>query len=77
MIGDQAASSQCEKLTNLRAGRDNGRVRKTLDALKKGAEGSENLMPFILESVRAYATLGEMCDTLRSVFGEYREPLFD
>ena len=77
VIGDQAASSQCEKLTNLRAGRDNGRVRKTLDALKKGAEGSENLMPFILESVRAYATLGEMCDTLRSVFGEYREPLFD
>ena len=41
--------------------------------MKKGAEGSENLMPLILEAVKAYATLGEVCDVLRDVFGKYQQ----
>ena len=46
---------------------------KTLYDLKQGAEGNDNLMPLILESVRVYATLGEICDVLREVFGEYQQ----
>ena len=71
---DQAAEEhQVKKLAALRARRDNGRVRKTLDALRRAAEGTENTMPFILDAVRAYATLGEICDALREVFGSYQE----
>ena len=54
--------------------RDNKRVAEALAALKKAAGGTDNLMPHILEAVRAYATLQEMVDTLREVFGEYRDP---
>jgi methylmalonyl-CoA mutase N-terminal domain/subunit len=43
--------------------------------MENGArDGKENLMPFIIDAVRAYATLGEMCNLLRGVYGEYREP---
>jgi methylmalonyl-CoA mutase N-terminal domain/subunit len=52
-------------------------VEKHLAELKKAAQGTENLLPHILDCVRSYATLGETCDTLRSVFGEYQEPIFD
>jgi len=48
-------------------------VQRSLDALKRAAEGSENTMPFILDAARAYATLGEICDALRAVFGSYQE----
>jgi methylmalonyl-CoA mutase N-terminal domain/subunit len=57
----------------LRARRDNGNVQKTLDALRRAAEGTENTMPLLLDAVRAYATLGEICDALRGVFGTYQE----
>jgi methylmalonyl-CoA mutase N-terminal domain/subunit len=71
---DQAAEEhQVKKLAALRARRDNGRVGKALDALRRAAEGTENTMPFILDAVRAYATLGEICDALREVFGSYQE----
>jgi methylmalonyl-CoA mutase N-terminal domain/subunit len=71
---DRAAQDhQAKKLASLRATRDNGRVRAALDALKRTAEGTENTMPFILDAVRAYATLGEICDALRGVFGSYQE----
>ena len=62
---------QIQKIIQLKQSRDNSRVLSCLAGLKKAAEGSDNLMPPILEAVRAYATLGEICDTLRSVFGEY------
>ncbi|WP_316838321.1 methylmalonyl-CoA mutase [Pedobacter nutrimenti] len=62
---------QTEKLKKLKQERDNFVVETALNNLKKAAEGSENLMPYILDSVEAYATLGEIADTLRSVFGEY------
>ena len=67
------AQHQVSKLAALRARRDNGRVRKSLDALRRAAEGTENTMPFILDAVRAYATLGEICDALAGVFGTYQE----
>ncbi len=76
-IEDQVSDRQRTKLEKLRSARDNLRVQNGLADLKRAAQGSENLMPSILECVRSYATLGEMCDTLRSIFGEYREPIFD
>jgi methylmalonyl-CoA mutase N-terminal domain/subunit len=72
-IGENSARHQCEKLDRLRARRDQARVTQTLDALKSAAQGSENTMPCILDAVRAYATLGEICDALRAVFGTYQE----
>lgn len=72
-IDESTARHQREKLAALRARRDNGAVAKSLDALRRAAEGSENTMPYILDAVRAYATLGEMCDALRDVFGAYQE----
>ena len=48
-------------------------VRRRLDALKRAAAGADNLMPFLYEAVKAYATLGETTDALRSVFGAYEE----
>jgi len=63
---------QCRKLAQLRAERDNAAVEASLAALEHAASGSDNLMPYILDAVRAYATLGEMCGVLRGVFGEYK-----
>ncbi|MED0677420.1 methylmalonyl-CoA mutase family protein [Aneurinibacillus thermoaerophilus] len=63
---------QREKLEKLRMRRDNDRVKQTLEALRKGAQGTDNLMPLILDAVRAYATIGEICGVLREEFGEYR-----
>jgi len=64
--------SQVERLQKLRSARDASAVETALAGLRKGAEGNENLMPLIFEAVKAYATLGEICDVLRDVFGEYR-----
>jgi methylmalonyl-CoA mutase N-terminal domain/subunit len=72
-IGETAGRHQEEKLAKLRARRDNGRVRKSLDALRLAAEGTENTMPYLLDAVKSYATLGEICDAFRSVFGVYQE----
>ena len=72
-IGAEAENLQREKLEALRRKRDAGCVRRALDALRQAARGTENTMPFLLDAVRAYATVGEICDVLREVFGEYRE----
>jgi methylmalonyl-CoA mutase N-terminal domain/subunit len=72
-IDESTAAKQTEKLDRLKAARDAGRVRQALDALKRGAEGEANTMPLLLDAVRAYATIGEMCDALRDVWGEYEE----
>jgi methylmalonyl-CoA mutase N-terminal domain/subunit len=72
-IDETSARHQEEKLNALRTRRDNGRAQKALDALKRAAEGTENTMPYLLDAVRAYATLGEICDALREVFGTYTE----
>ncbi len=65
---------QLARLEALRRDRDNGRVGTALARLRQSAEGDENTMPHILEAVRAYATLGEVTDVLRQVFGRYQEP---
>ena len=64
---------QRERLKQLRRERDNELLRQRLAALRRAAQGTENMMPYILDAVRAYGTLGEICDVLREVFGEYRE----
>jgi len=64
--------SQMEGLEKLKSERDNSKVKGVLGDLKKAAQGKDNLMPVILEAVEAYATLGEICDELRGVFGEYQ-----
>lgn len=64
---------QKEKLTKVKEKRNDRRVKDTLAALKSAAQGTDNLVPPILEAVRVYATLGEISDALREVFGEYRE----
>jgi methylmalonyl-CoA mutase, N-terminal domain len=76
VIDEAVAHRQSEKLSELRRTRDNARVESTLEALGSAAGTDENLMPYILECVRAYATLGEMCDVLRRAFGTYEEPAF-
>jgi methylmalonyl-CoA mutase N-terminal domain/subunit len=75
-IDDSVARLQQERLTRLRAERDGGLVQNRLAALAEGARAGENTMPLLIDCARAYATLGEMCDALRPVFGEYREPMF-
>jgi methylmalonyl-CoA mutase, N-terminal domain len=72
-IDESASATQLAKLEALRRSRDNERVARTLDRLRGAAGTTENLMPPILDAVRAYATLGEMCDALRDVWGEYEE----
>jgi methylmalonyl-CoA mutase, N-terminal domain len=67
---------QCARLASLRAERDGAQVSQALDALRRAAAGTENTMPYILEAVRAYATLGEITDVFREVFGRYQEPTF-
>jgi methylmalonyl-CoA mutase N-terminal domain/subunit len=68
---------QVERVRTLRGRRDSAAVEATLARLKEGAAGEENLMPLLLDASRAYATLGEMCDALREVWGVWREtPVF-
>jgi methylmalonyl-CoA mutase N-terminal domain/subunit len=76
VIDENVARLQWRKLEELRKRRDNLRVQTALEALGSAASSDANLMPYILEAVRAYATLGEMCDVLRRVFGTYEEPAF-
>jgi methylmalonyl-CoA mutase N-terminal domain/subunit len=64
---------QKENLAKIKTERDNGKVKERLALLKKVAQGTDNIMPPILDAVRSYATLGEISDTLREVFGEYKE----
>ncbi len=66
---------QVDRLNKVKRERDNDELMRRLDALRQTAESTENLMPYILDAVRAYGTLGEICGALREVFGEYREPV--
>ena len=72
-IGETAADRQIGRLDRLRTSRDSAGVTRAVDALRRGARGTDNLMPLILEAVRAYATVGEVCDAFRDVWGEYEE----
>ncbi len=86
-IGEEVARHQTAKLNALRARRSNDEVRRCLEALKKAAaqepKAAENgqispvnTMPFIIDAVKAYATVGEICDALREVYGTYEESAF-
>ncbi len=72
-IDESAAAGQCEKLARLRARRDANAVAAALARLAQAAAADINTMPATIEAVRAYATLGEICDTLREVFGTWQE----
>ena len=72
-IGESVRASQIERLRELRADRSSDEVTRRLAALRKAAQGAENLMPHIYDAVKAYATLGEICAALRDVFGAYEE----
>ncbi len=72
-IDESVARRQRDRLAELRRTRDSKRVTQTLKDLEAAARGSKNTMPYILDCVRAYATLGEICDALRTVFGTYEE----
>jgi methylmalonyl-CoA mutase N-terminal domain/subunit len=72
-IDESAAEKQLAKLEQVKKTRDNDAVKRTLAALSEGARGQANTMPLLVEAVRAYATVGEMCDALRVVWGEYEE----
>jgi len=72
-IDERAGELQLAKLARLKRERDGAAVTRALDALKAGARGRANTMPLLLDAVRAYATIGEMCDALREVWGEYEE----
>jgi methylmalonyl-CoA mutase N-terminal domain/subunit len=76
VIDESVPRHQREKLEELHRKRDNARVQAALESLGSAATTDSNLMPYILECVRGYATLGEMCDVLRKVFGTYEEPAF-
>ena len=67
---------QVNRLQTLRAERDNEKVSQTLEALRKACEGTENVMPYLIESAKAYATLSEVTDVMREAFGVYHEPVF-
>jgi methylmalonyl-CoA mutase N-terminal domain/subunit len=73
VVDERLGDEQCERLRAVRARRDGARVEATLKALAAAAAGTGNLLPLILDAVRAYATVGEICDSLRDVFGVHQE----
>ena len=73
-IGMETERRQIERLKRLKEERDNQRVSEVLDRVRNVARGDENVMPVLIEAVKAYATVGEISDALREVFGEHREP---
>jgi methylmalonyl-CoA mutase, N-terminal domain len=73
-IDREGEKAQIARLQRVRRERDNAAVRRALDNLRRVAEGTENTMPAIIEAVNAYATLGEIMDVFRAIFGDYMEP---
>ncbi len=72
-IDETVALRQAERLSKLRADRSKAEVDRRLNAIRKAAEGKDNLMPYLFDAVKAYATVGEICDAMRDVFGTYEE----
>ena len=73
-MDEKGEERQINRLKKLRKDRNNTKLEKNLNALRKASEGDENLMPIILDCVHSYGTLGEICQVFRDVFGEYVEP---
>ncbi len=74
-VDPQVGERQCERLRDLRARRDGARVERLLGRVEEAARGTENLMPLFIEAVEGQATLGEICDVLRGVWGEQKQTL--
>lgn len=74
-INPEVEKAQIEFVKKVKSERNNELVKEKLKELKKAAQGDENLMPYIIDAVRVYASIGEICNTLRDVFGEYRESI--
>jgi methylmalonyl-CoA mutase N-terminal domain/subunit len=74
-IDETVAKRQLERLRKVRKTRNQSLVKECLSNLKKAARDEENLMPYILKAVKAYATLGEIIDSLKEIYGEYQEPI--
>jgi len=74
-IDPEVERVQLERLKKTRKTRNNQKVNQLLSRLQRAAEGTENLLPHILAAVREYATVGEICNALRDVYGEYQEPI--
>ncbi|MBI3512109.1 MAG: methylmalonyl-CoA mutase [Bacteroidetes bacterium] len=72
-IDDSIRQTQIAKLKKIKSARDNGKVKELLEKVAVAAKGNENLVPHILAAVESYATLGEIADAMRKVFGEYRQ----
>jgi len=73
-IDEKVEKKQVERLKKLKSERDNERVNQMLDKVRRVAQSDENVMPVLIEAVKAYATVGEISNAFRDVFGEYREP---
>ena len=73
-MDEKGEERQINRLKKIRKERDKSKFENNLNKLRKAAEGDDNLMPYILDCVHSYATLGETCGVLREVFGEYKEP---
>ena len=71
----RAVERQIQRTKEIKTSRDGRAVQQALDELTRAAETSENLMPYFIEAVKAYATIGEITEALKKVFGEFREPL--
>jgi methylmalonyl-CoA mutase N-terminal domain/subunit len=76
VINENVRDRQLERLEQTKTKRDSGAVANALEKLKQAASSNENTMPATIEAVRVYATLGEICDALRDVYGLYEEPSF-
>ncbi len=74
-IGRESEVAQVQAVREVRKRRDSEAVEAALESVRKAAQEGENLMPYLLKAVKVYATLGEICDALRKVYGEYREPV--
>ncbi len=74
-IDESVAEKQLQRLREVKKERNSSRVKETLSNLKKAVSDDENLMPYILDCVKAYCTLGEIMDTLREMWGTYQEPV--
>jgi len=74
-IDESVAKKQLERLREVKRTRNKTLVKQCLSDLKKAAQDEENLMPYILKAVKAYATLGEIIDALKEIYGEYQEPI--
>ena len=74
-IDEAAAESQIESIRKARQLRDQGKVERTLTALRQACRDKQNTMPFIIDCVREYATLGEICSAIKDIYGDYDEPV--